>query len=439
MRWLFNFGVNLAAVIIFIVLYIVSLFGVGKRNRVGKIFSTLLLFTLLNVTVNMIYYLLLVFESTDYTLYYLTSSLRHIFTFAGSATMLLYFNDYFNIAHRVKVATGVTVISLGLIYSILILINVGHPIFYYFNLSLPFKGYHLIQLELYPFIHSLTFAVYIVCVVLGQARKQMSLSERISFFIFPILLGITLFFNIFFRDYSIYSFGLIAAFLFHFLFYFIQRGQIINKQENELAAQQVNIMISQIQPHFIYNCLSAISYLCTQDGKKAQTAIEDFSKYLRGNFSNISNIRIVPFTRELEHTQAYLRLEKMRFDDRVNIVYDIKVKDFVLPSLTLQPIVENAVKHGICKKPEGGTVVISTWENADSIYIRVKDDGIGFDINAPLNEDDRAHIGLNNVESRLIHMSFGKITIDSKINIGTTVTIELPKHSKNSRGGGVTK
>ena len=431
MRWLLNFGINLTAVVIFLILFLVSIFGVGKRNKVGNLFASLLFTVLLSEIAATFYYILLYVESDNYTLYYLTSSLRYIFTYASAVLLFLYFVFYFNLRLVNKgVAIFLSVLS-GVIYTILIFVNISNPIFFTFNLSEPFKGYHMIREDFYPLVHLFNFIVFTACLLITFTRRKILLSERISFIALPALLAITLGFDITFREYSIYSMGLIAAFLFHFLFYFIRRGMMINKLQNELTNQQVNIMISQIQPHFIYNCLSAISYLCVQDGKKAQGAIEDFSNYLRGNFSNISNIRMIPFSKELEHTQAYLRLEKMRFDDRVNIKYDIKVTDFLLPSLTLQPIVENAVKHGICKRPEGGTVEISTWEDNNNIYIRVKDDGVGFDPNAPIKEEDRAHIGLKNVESRLTHMSFGKISINSEVNVGTTVTIELPKYNEN--------
>lgn len=433
MRWLFNFGVNLTAVIIFLVLFLVSVFGIGKRNVTVKLFTSTLLMVLFSEIASSVYYLLLYLELDNGALYYFISCLRYIFTFVGSLLLILYITFYFDLKIFSKKLSVIAAFVTGSIYLVFILVNIWVPMFYYFDISLP---YPLVRTASYQLIIIPNLFIYVLCLVINVTRKKISFSERLSFVLLPLILFITLTLDLYFKEYSIYAIGLQAAFLFHYLFYFIRRGMQINKLQNELANQQVNIMLSQIQPHFIYNCLSAISYLCVQDGKKAQTAIEDFSKYLRGNFSNISNIRMIPFPRELEHTQAYLRLEKMRFEDRVNIIYDIKCVDFLLPSLTLQPIVENAVKHGICKRPEGGTVEISTWEDGNSIFIRVKDNGVGFDQNAPLSEDDRAHVGLNNVESRLENLSFGKITIVSKVNVGTTVTIELPKENNHNIGEG---
>ena len=429
MRWLFNFGINIVGIIIFIILVLVSLFAVNLRNRTSKIFSYFLLAILLSLIASATYYIMLESEYANYTVYYLVLCLRYIFTYISTVLLMFYYISYFELTHQSKFLAMVLSICSAFVYVVLIFINVTNPIFFDLNLELPFKGYHMIRSDYYPLIHLFNYLVFFACFLITVTRRKIAFIERIYFLIIPVILALSLSLDMKFKEYSIYSGGLIAACLFHFLYYFIRRGQIIIAQQNELANQQVNIMLSQIQPHFIYNCLSAISYLCTQDGKKAQTAIEDFSEYLRGNFSNISNIRMIPFSKELEHTQAYVRLEKMRFEDRVNVIYDVQCMDFLLPSLTLQPIVENAVKHGICKKPEGGTVIVSTWEDTFNIYIRVKDDGVGFDVNAPLNEADRAHVGLKNVESRLIHMSFGKISIHSEINVGTTVTIELPKEN----------
>lgn len=433
MRWLFNFGVNITAVIIFLVLFLTAMFGTGKRNKIVSLFATTLLLVLLSEIAASLYYLFLYLEIDIEPLLYLTSILRYIFTFAASLLLILYVIFYFNLKLFSKKLAVILACSIGTIYLFLVLLNINIPIFYYFDLS---RGNVMIRTNTYPFIHIPNLIIYLLCLAIVFTRKKISFAERLSFTTLPVILFATLVFDITYKEYSIYAMGLLASFLFHYLFYFIRRGMQINQLQNELSNQQVNIMLSQIQPHFIYNCLSAISYLCVQDGKKAQTAIEDFSNYLRGNFSNISNIRMIPFSKELEHTKAYLRLEKMRFDDRVNIVYDIKYTDFLIPSLTLQPIVENTVKHGICKRAEGGTVEISTWVEGDRIFIRVKDNGVGFDMNAPISDDDRAHVGLNNVTSRLEHLSFGKITIESKINVGTTVTIELPKENNKDVGGG---
>ncbi len=203
---------------------------------------------------------------------------------------------------------------------------------------------------------------------------------------------------------------------------------LITKSE-EYVQMQKTITFSQIRPHFLYNCLNSIYYLCDNNPKLAKAAIADFSDYLRGDLDSIAGDKIVDFTTELEHTQHYLRLEKMRFTDELNIEYEIEMRDFKLPALTLQPLVENAVKHGISKKEGGGTIRISSSYNGSIVTIKVVDNGVGFDTRKDVNNennDDRTHVGITNVETRLKCMCNGMLEIESDVGRGTCATISIP-------------
>lgn len=204
------------------------------------------------------------------------------------------------------------------------------------------------------------------------------------------------------------------------------RGQALAEQEYALSQARVAIMISQIQPHFLYNSLTAIMDLCGEDSKEARAAISDFAEYLRANLDSLRHSRLIPFEEELRHLEIYLRFEKMRFQERLRIVYDIQARGFMLPFLTVQPLVENAVKHGICKKPGGGTVVISTRELPDCIRVTVSDDGVGFDTRERI-EDGRSHIGIPNIRSRIESLSRGTLEITSARGTGTMAVIQLPR------------
>ena len=185
-------------------------------------------------------------------------------------------------------------------------------------------------------------------------------------------------------------------------------------------------MLSQIQPHFLYNSLNSIYYLCDKDKEAAQKAISDFADYLRGNMDSLKQTTPVTFEKELEHTKVYLSLEKMRFDDELNIVYDIQASNFKLPSLSDQPLVENAVQYGVGKAANGGTVTIATKELKDEYEIRVIDDGVGYDP-YEVQEDGRTHIGIDNVKNRLQSMCGGSLEITSVKGEGTEAVIRLPK------------
>ncbi len=199
--------------------------------------------------------------------------------------------------------------------------------------------------------------------------------------------------------------------------------------EKELEIANTSLMISQIQPHFLYNALNTIKYLIKRDPKSAEKAVISFSRYLRGNMDSITKKEPIPFAEELEHTKNYCDIELLRFGDKLSIVYDTPVNNFSLPALSVQPIVENAIKHGVTKKPEGGTVTVTTSEDEHNYLIIVQDDGVGFDVDNPdlTPSDTHAHIGINNVRERLENMVNATFTIKSQIDIGTCVTIKIPK------------
>ena len=196
--------------------------------------------------------------------------------------------------------------------------------------------------------------------------------------------------------------------------------------QKELYEARVAIMVSQIQPHFLYNSLTSIAMLCTKDPKRARTATINFADYLRGNMNSLKERNPVPFRQELAHLKKYLMLEEMRFGDLLHIEYDIQCSDFLIPQLSVQPLVENAVKHGVGMKEDGGTVTISTCETDDSYRVEVRDDGVGFDPSVPKN-DGRSHVGMENVRSRLKEMVNGRVEITSEPGKGTTAVIIIPK------------
>ncbi|NMP37298.1 MAG: histidine kinase [Clostridiales bacterium] len=197
----------------------------------------------------------------------------------------------------------------------------------------------------------------------------------------------------------------------------------------ELSRAHMSLMVSQIQPHFLYNALNTIKYLTRKDPQTAERAIINFSNYLRTNMDSITRDSPVPFTAELSHVKNYVDIELLRFGDKISVEYDIKVSSFELPPLSVQPLVENAIKHGVTKTSDGGTVKLSTCEDEYSWFVIVEDDGIGFDVNTPL-DDGRSHVGIKNIRERLEYMSHATISIDSTPGVGTTAVIVIPKETK---------
>jgi len=199
--------------------------------------------------------------------------------------------------------------------------------------------------------------------------------------------------------------------------------------EHKLNESRISIMLSQIQPHFLYNSLAVISRLCDKDPAEAKKATINFSNYLRANMNLLERAEPIPFENELNHTIGFLNLEKAMYGEALNLVYDIQAKDFKLPALTVQPIVENAIKHGIGKREGGGTVKISTEETDNYYFVVISDDGVGFGYEKTANEEEQ-HIGINNVRLRLSAQCGGSLEISSKHGVGTTATIIIPKQDK---------
>ena len=204
------------------------------------------------------------------------------------------------------------------------------------------------------------------------------------------------------------------------------------RAEKELYEAKVAVMTSQIQPHFMYNALTSIAMMCQIDPETAQEATVTFAKYLRGNMDSLKQTKPVPFEAELEHLKKYLYIEKLRFGKKLNVEYDIRATDFCIPMLSVQPLVENAVKHGVGMKKKGGTVTISTRETDSAFEVIISDNGVGFDTSAPKADDGRSHVGMENTRSRLKQMCGGEITIQSTVGEGTTATITLPKEEQHN-------
>ena len=203
------------------------------------------------------------------------------------------------------------------------------------------------------------------------------------------------------------------------------------KKEKEMAESKITTAISQIQPHFIFNSLSTIKFLVKKDQMEAVEAIDEFSDYLRGSMDSLTRKCCVPFSEELELVNHYMYLEKKRFGDKINIKYDIQLDGFMVPALSVQPIVENAVKHGIRGQLKGGTIEIATKEDTKNFIIQVTYDGAGFDPQAK-KEDGKSHVGIANVQKRLALMCEGTLEIESAPQKGCQVTIRIPKRKGRS-------
>lgn len=217
---------------------------------------------------------------------------------------------------------------------------------------------------------------------------------------------------------------------FSFIWGAILRERVLRKREEELHDSRVKNMMNQIHPHFICNTLSSIYVLCMDDPKKAMQVIQDFTDYLRANFTALTATELITFSDELRHTKAYVAVESLRYADKLHVDYDTRHTAFRLPPLVLQPLVENAIKHCLGKGIGPEHIVVRTWAEKKGAFISIEDDGPGFE---PNWEEDEQHVGIENVQERLRLMCGGTMEIHSDTSRGTAITIFIPASNGLSR------
>lgn len=362
------------------------------------------------------------------TAYYMVR-ISNFFVFAVSDVILWFFHAYVCCClfekrkeqrkgiFRVKLVYAICMVGV-----LLVILSQFIHLYYYFDAD---NFYHrsggYILSVLLPFAGMLLdFSLLI------QYRKNVEKEILVSLISYILLPFVALIIQTFYYGISLINIAISISMILMFVVAMEEQNQNLARKEKEAADLKISLMLSQIAPHFVYNALTTIQQLCVKDPKMAQETVGEFAAYLRGNLDALNKEECIPFEKELQHVKHYLAIEKKRFGDRVNVIYDIQEEDFVLPPLTLQPIVENAVKHGICKKREGGTIHIHTEKTDHEVRIIVEDDGVGFD-SGHLPEDGRAHVGIKNVTDRLKSFGSGSLTVTGEPGKGTVAVITLPQ------------
>jgi len=191
---------------------------------------------------------------------------------------------------------------------------------------------------------------------------------------------------------------------------------------------------SQIKPHFVYNALSSIISMCYKDGARAGELLGEFSNFLRKSFDLDPRHAKVSLNHELSLTKSYVELEKVRFGDRLNVEWNVDVQlETLVPALIVQPLVENAIRHGVMKRLSGGTVVIRAKQEQQGLRIEVQDDGVGMtaeQVDRILRPERLSgSIGVMNVHKRLMNEFGQSLQIESIQDKGTTVTFLIPSRA----------
>ena len=257
--------------------------------------------------------------------------------------------------------------------------------------------------------------------------KKLSVNQRIAFLIYSIVPMIFMIIQMIFYGIYFSVLGATIATIFMFAFLLSDQTERYYQEQLEKAQLEIDIMLAQIQPHFLYNSLTTIKHLCRKDPETAERAVTDFTEYLRHNMDSLSVDKPIPFEKEIEHVKQYISLQKLRFGDELGVRWELECTDFEIPTLTLQPLVENAITYGVRRSDSGmGVVTIRSQRHSDRIEVQVIDDGPGFVANSLPDDEERSHTGIQNVSERLKRVSDGELVIDSVVGKGTTATIVLP-------------
>ena len=316
-------------------------------------------------------------------------------------------------------------------FALLVVTQFTTGIYYY----TPDNGYH--RGPWYPLLLIPPVLLMVTdMIALYRCRKALTHRQRVAFLIYFVVPLVCMLIQMFFYGLLLIVFGTSLAALFMFTFLLADQIEHSFQQQREIAHQRANVMVLQMRPHFIYNTLTSVYSLCNQDPQKARQVVMDFTTYLRKNFTAIANAAPIQFTAELEHARAYLAVVQVQYEDILFVEYDTPHTFFRVPPLTLQPIVENAVKHGMDPYAGPFHISIRTRKTDASSEIIVADDGRGFQadkvalLSAKLSpappDDSEPHIALMNIRERLEMMCGGSLTIAPNDSGGTVVTVTIP-------------
>ena len=309
--------------------------------------------------------------------------------------------------------------------ALLIYTQFSAAIYYYDELNIYHRGPWYPVLLVPPTLMSL-LSVWL----LWSKHTRLSRKQIFAFASYILIPGISMIVQMLFYGISIIVLGSSVAAFIMLTYVMNDQTERYYMQQTENSKLKTEILLSQIQPHFLFNTLGTISHLCAE-APEAKRAIGLFSRYLRGNIDVLSDEMLIPFEKETEHVRIYLELEKMRFGDSLQVSWDLECTDFMIPSLTLQPLVENAVRYGVRGNADGcGTVRILSRDCRDHYEISVIDDGPGFSVENAHEAEERSHIGIDNVKERLRVVCSGELRIMSAPGQGTQITIVLPKEKE---------
>lgn len=316
---------------------------------------------------------------------------------------------------------------LWMIYVVMEIVNLGNGMLYSVDDMNAYSRGPYFALQMIPPL----LIMLINLIALIRRKDRFSPRQKQAFALYVIIPSVCMLIQMRSLGVHLIELGTVIASLIMFGNIIADQREKYLMREAENAQLKMDILMAQIRPHFLFNSLTTIKYLISRDPKKADEGISSFMKYLRQNMDSLSSDRLISFKDELDHVKGYLELQKMRFGDELDVEYDIQCEDFMLPSLILAPLVENAVSYGIRRNEDrSGKVTIRSRRTPDGIELIVEDDGPGFVPDALPDDKERSHIGIKNVRERIEKITGGELRIESEIGKGTKATIILPQEKE---------
>ena len=432
---IFQYNVNIAVEVTILLVLVITLAVLLWQKRIFKTTMPLIFLTICIALMTIVQIVAWVLLIQDVPVKYGEMPMRtvyvldYLFSYGAVAAFYYYVEalavdeyERIGVAYTPRNHLKIIIIASGIITTTAYAVLLFVPSLYHLE-----GGVAVYSIPAFIALHIMgKFGFICTLIFLIRHRKVIGKYEAVISYTFIILISI--FFVI--DDLWKLCVGHVFAAIFVFALYVsidLHKGLLLERQEKEIALWKTQIMLSQMQPHFLYNVLTTISGMCEmQNATEARDVVNKFADYFRTNLDSLGKEKTISFEKELEHIKTYLWLEKVRFEDSLNICYEIETTDFSVPSLTVQPIVENAVKHGIQPKDDMGTVIIRTQETNLDYVITIEDDGVGFDVNEKQN-DNHTHVGIENVTKRLDIICNGTLDIQSEKGKGTVVTIHIPK------------
>ncbi len=412
-------GIDMLSILITFVILVGVL--LGKRNAMNEYFPILLLMNALVLLADMG---TLVFANDSKTLVLLRISviLQGSLTFISISGFNLYVDKLITRKRGKRPVFRAVPFAICVIMILFWITSMIHG----FAFQISREGvYSQGQLYFFVVLVACILVIFIFFrIIYNHINGVLDANVCIALYIFIIIPLVILFPALMCQCLSMLYGAITVSYLIMFIAIHVTREQNIVEKKMDDTIMQTDLIISELQPHFIFNSLTNIKYLIKKNPELAIDAMDKFTKYLRRNLDTITDQDLITFEEELEHTRTYLWLEQLRFGD-LKIEYSIDEDQFLIPPLSLQPVVENAVRHGVTKKIGGGTIKIYVREMEDCYKITVKDDGIGFD--AKQLDEEIAAAGIHDIRKRLYEMNKSKLSIASTEGVGTTVTYLIMK------------